>query len=92
MRPHFVDGVLPGLDPHVGEDAVLGVKELAEALKKQHVRGQLALVLMLYAEEHVVVGFAGVSCVDGALRLVEVDPGVPEVVLLHPHRVQDGLV
>jgi len=90
--PHFVDGILLGLDTNVSEDAVLRVEQFAKALEEQHVGGQLALVFVFDAEEHVVVGLIGFLFVDLALRLVEVDSGVLEVVFFHPHRIEDGLV
>ena len=92
MRPHLINGILLRFDAHVGEDAVFGVKQFAEPFEKQHVRGQLAFVFMFDAEEHVVVGFVVAVLVYFGLGFVEVDPRVSEIVLLHPHWVEDGLV
>lgn len=54
--------------------------------------GQFALVFVFDAEKHVVIGFMFGVLVYFGLGFVEVDPGVSEIVLLHPYRVKDGLV
>lgn len=91
---HFEDGVVVGFESDVGEDAVVGVEELAEALEEEHVGVEFAGVPVLDAEEHVVVVLALALVDEAAELLLDVLrlPRVAQVVLLHPHRVQDGLV
>jgi hypothetical protein len=37
MCPHLVDGICSRLHTNISEDAILGVEELAKALKEEHV-------------------------------------------------------
>jgi hypothetical protein len=52
---HFENGVFLGFNSNIGQDAVLGVKKLTKSFKEHHVTGQLALVFVFDAKEHVIV-------------------------------------
>ena len=47
---------------------------------------------MFDAEKHIVVGFVVAVLIYFGLGFIEVDPGVSEIVLLHPNWVEDGFV
>ena len=92
MRPHLIDSIQFRFDTHVGEDAVFGVEQFAKSFEEQHVWGQFAFIFMFDAEEHVVVGFVVAVLIYFGLGFVEVNPGVSEIILLHPNWVEDGFV
>lgn len=95
MLVHLEDSATLRFDSHVHQDAEFRVEQSAETFEEESVRVEFACVFMFDTVEDIVVLLAvkGVTHQTAELFLcVLLVPGVIEVVLLHPDRVQNDLV
>lgn len=86
MCPHLIDGVSSGLHTNISQDAVLWVEEFAEALKEEHVRAKFSLVLVLDAEEHIVIALCP-FVYDFGGGFIEIDAGIAEIIILQANGI-----
>jgi hypothetical protein len=87
---HFENGVFLGFNSNIGQDAVLGVEQFAKAFEEHHVTGQLALVFVFDAEEHVIV----LTLVLGFGFLVPGSVGgrAAQLIGFHPDRIENSRI